>query len=350
MNASMHGVYSIYHETLRLLWPRWREVVDNIELNDEVRELGIHASDVGPQPFEAAVAGLQKGPQVLSLHAAAALSVYRWALSPQTDRTVEPTPEMRRNGEIASEFLKGFIQSVDGDGDRLKGLRTLSDAFLFPVNLMKCPIRDFWVRVNVGVGTEETTAAAGVIVEKDVKTLSQQLDPQRWQNAVPELFESTFSALGGSPDDPDSDPPATPQQGGWQGSLFETASWPLPPTFKVRVRNMLDVDFRPAQYRLQLKYSLRECLTGALVDGITNNDIFRDFGGVDRDSGFVDARPLQDNPAASSLSGLKSIRFSKQLEFLNPFTPGYLFFWMSFLILGGACYDFHPNLKLSAEP
>jgi len=342
MTSSLHAAYSIYHETMRLFWPKWRQQVDAVDLAATARNLGLDEK-LGPLELGPAMAALPRTPNVFTLHATAALSASRWALSSPREQRYEPTPEMKRfSGEISE-----FLQEQQVETKRVRAATTLSEAFLLPLTMRGCTLTDFWVRANAGIGTGETTCAAGVAVMRPARELKRRLDPRLWQKLVPDFFESTFRASA-SPTDPDRDPPhLAANAASWSGYLFENASWPLPPTLKIRARNVLNVKFNSRARTKQVTYSLRECLTGEINSqplGGEETVLFRDYGGIDRDSGFVDVRTVPGKPGFTSFSGLKSIRFTKHLSFLNSFTPGYLLFWLTLQMIGGACYSEHPEL------
>lgn len=343
MTSSLHAAYSIYHETMRLFWPQWRKSVDAVDLAATARSLDLDVK-LGPLELGPAMEALPRTRNLFTLHATAALSASSWAISSPPGQRYEPTPEMKKySGEISA-----FLQQQQIESKRLATASTFSEAFLLPLTLQGCTLKDFWVRANAGVGTGETTCAAGVAVKRPARELKRRLDPRLWQKLVPDFFESTFRASA-SPTDPDQDPSRlAANAASWSGLLFETASWPLPPTLNVRARNLLNVKFNSRAKTKQVTYSLRECLSGEIgnqIPGVGDATVlFRDYGGIDRDSGFVDVRPVPGQSTFTSFSGLKSIRFTKHLSFLNSFTPGYLLFWLTLQIIGGACYSEHPEL------
>ncbi len=342
MTTPLQGLYSIYHETMRMLWPRWRRQVDRIDLAQQLRDLELDVRDVGPLPFEEAMA-LVDGPETprITLHASNALSVCHWALdNPNDAQRYDPTPELLENRKLISRFLTKHNVETDS----LRSVDTLSEAYLWPVRSRRCELSNFWVQVNVGDGTGETTCGAGVEVRRPLRELADRIDPEGWDELIPEFFQKTFLS-NASPSDPDDEPPEVVPA----PYLFEIASWPLPPNLRVTARNMLEVRYDPSATKLQLQYRLRECLTGEIGTSLpllsaANSTLLRSYGGIDRDSGFVDVREL-GSPGFVSFSGLKSIRFTRHLSFLNAFTPGYLLLFMTLQILGGACYSGHPELS-----
>ncbi len=340
MTSALHGVYSIYHHTLRLLWPEWRERVDRVDLAAGAREAGVELETTGPLDLAAAVREIQNGSPLLKRHGIVGLSAYYWGTDQRHDQVYRTTDPMRRDADGIREFLEHELQR---DSRALREVSTSSEAFLLPLTFLNCKLRNLWVRVNAGIGTNEATAAAGVEVERPVSEVVGGLDPQLWTTRVPALFEDTYRTPA-SPVDPDDAPtPTSSNSPAWEGLLYEVASWPLPPAMSITLRNILKISFDPGAGQRQLRYSLYECLTGEI--GALGGSLFKAYGGIDRDSGFVDVREAPGDPQFASVSGLKSIRFTKHLSFLNPFTPGYLFFWMTFLILGGACYSTHPELS-----
>lgn len=342
-SSPLHATYSIYHEMMRLFWPAWRKSVDAVDLAATARSLGLD-SKLGPIDLGNAIEALPRKPNVFTLHATAALSASHWAISAQDQIRIDPTPEMKKYaGQISAFLLEQQVELKT-----VRAARTLSDAYLSPLMLQGCKLKNFWVRANAGLGTGETTCAAGVAVERPARDLKRRLDPRLWQKLVPDFFESTFRASA-SPTDPDQEPSHLAANATkWSGFLFETASWPLPPTLKIRARNILNVKFNARAKTKQVTYSLRECLTGEIgnqIPGVgAETTLFRDYGGIDRDSGFVDVRPVPGKPTFTSFTGLKSIRFTKHLSFLNSFAPGYLLFWLTLQMIGGACYSEHPEL------
>jgi hypothetical protein len=171
------------------------------------------------------------------------------------------------------------------------------------------------------------------------------LDPRAWQTTVPETFAHTYRTeevpvvATKDPSDADAGGPKPPLGDPWQGMLFEQANWPLGGLFIV-ARNLLRIDYRHlrtnGQERLFLQYSLDESLTSS--SSALTIPVMQQFGGIDHDSGFVDTRVLADGK--TSLAAKKSLRFTKELGWLNAFSPAYLFTWMSLAVLGGACYQF----------
>jgi hypothetical protein len=342
MSSALHASFSIHHHTLRLLWPKWRRQVDDIDLDEQFRRMGVPASDVGVLEIEQALSALQRDSErtLLRQHALNALCSYYWALRyRRDDARIRPTKEMHQCGDIVADFLRDHRLDLDD----LSRRDSSESAYLFALQVLGCDLQNFWVRVNAGIETNETSCGAGVEVARPVAQLAQRLDPQNWQHLVPNFFEATFYTAD-SPDDPEVDP--LPQAAGPFTRLFETASWPLPPNLKIRVRNTLEVSFNPAAATRQVTYALRESLTGEVnVDdflGGPGQNLLRGYGGIDRDQGFIDVRDAGNG--FSSLSVLKSIRFTRHLAFLNLFTPSYLFFWLSLQVVGGACYSDHQNL------
>jgi hypothetical protein len=332
MSESFSALFAVYFEALRLLDPAFRAGL-------EARRPGIPAEALRIPTLPEALETLDKsGHAYHRKHAALALSLLHWGT---TKGRVNP-----KEMSAYQESLASFLQAHDVNLDGLGAANDASEAFLAPL-AGSCAPTAFWIRTAFFSGTDVTTCAAGVEVSRAVDAFKPMLDPRAWQTTVPETFAHTYRTVEipvvpeSDPADADAGGPQPPLGDPWQGKLFEQANWPLGGLFVV-ARNLLRIDYQHlianvnTSERLFLRYALDESLTSST--SALSIPVMEQLGGIDHDSGFVDVRTLQNGN--TSLAAEKSLRFTKELAWLNALSPAYLFTWMSLAVLGGACYQF----------
>jgi hypothetical protein len=162
-----------------------------------------------------------------------------------------------------------------------------------------------------------TTATAVTSWQGDFARLAVILDPRSWSREsifFPESYEAIQRNGQFQPD------PAPPPPGqSWKGYLYEFVESRVNDAVSAAFQNYLNVDFKADydNHRIRVDYSLYSCQGSMLLERIAG-------GGIEVDSGFAIAEPLNTLPSVPpeqqtfKISAKKTVRFADTVSRSTP--------------------------------
>jgi hypothetical protein len=177
-----------------------------------------------------------------------------------------------------------------------------------------------------------TRVATGVLramAKAPLTRLARTLDPQNWSTSP--FFLETRKVVR-TPRGYERDPAPPPLGLGWRGLLFERFLWQVGPLHVCRFTNVLNVDYRVGEKRLNLTYSMHCPLGGNVWFSPTPL-------GLDVDSGYLHAGAGPDGVEITLLKKVRMVELGEPSraeshtsvfrEILNNSLPGALRYWLA---------------------
>jgi hypothetical protein len=243
------------------------------------------------------------------------------------------------------KLLADAYSALHFDVDRVPGpFNTAEEEYLWSLRTLggigACVKAFSWESVY-DLNLESTAVTVSVYVDRPVADFTKLVDPQDWTLVAQQTFLKAYRTLdANSPANPFDNPSVGPSAPGttWHNKFFEHAQWAISGAAFSNFRNMLEIDYAPesptgASLRTSMKYELYENLTQEVLG-------FKDFGGIDIDSGTVTIEPDTSGVALTKMVALKKLRFTAPVglkTYLNWLNLPLLTMWMLGSIVGSAC-------------